>query len=128
MPVRIHLKRVYEPAGDADGTRVLVDRVWPRGLTKAEADVALWLREVAPSSELRKWFGHDPARWPEFRRRYREELADNPALVRLEELARSGPLTLVYGARDEEHNQAVVLVELLGEKLGAATGAGPGGS
>jgi uncharacterized protein YeaO (DUF488 family) len=111
----IRIKRAYEPASSADGIRVLVDRLWPRGLKKADAHVAQWLKDVAPSNELRKWFGHDPARWEEFRRRYEAELAGKSDLLgELRELAKkSGPLTLVYSAHDEAHNQAVVLRDRL---------------
>lgn len=110
----ITIKRVYEKPAKSDGKRVLVDRVWPRGLTKDKAAVDVWLKDIAPSSELRKWFGHDPKRWDEFRRRYREELKDRDACVKaLRELTRDGPVTLVYGARDEQHNQAVVLRDVL---------------
>ncbi|MGH8217914.1 MAG: DUF488 domain-containing protein [Steroidobacteraceae bacterium] len=110
----IRIKRAYEPASAADGTRILVDRIWPRGVKKADAHVKQWLKEVAPSTELRKWFGHDPARWEEFRRRYEAELArKRDLLAELRELAKSGPLTLVYSAHDEAHNQAVVLRDRL---------------
>ncbi len=110
----IRIKRAYEPPSAADGTRVLVDRLWPRGLKKADAHVAQWVKEVAPSNELRKWFGHDPARWEEFRRRYEAELASKRELLgELRELAKNGPLTLVYSAHDEAHNQAVVLRDRL---------------
>jgi uncharacterized protein YeaO (DUF488 family) len=110
----IRIKRAYEQPSSADGTRVLVDRLWPRGLKKADAHIAQWLKEVAPSNELRKWFGHDPARWEEFRRRYEAELADKGDLLgELRELAKDGPLTLVYSAHDEAHNQAVVLRDRL---------------
>lgn len=110
----IRLKRAYEPPSPDDGRRVLVDRLWPRGLSKADAAIDSWLKEIAPSTELRRWFNHDPLRWTEFRDRYRAELGSHAGL--LEELrarARDGPLTLVYGARDELHNDAVVLRELL---------------
>jgi uncharacterized protein YeaO (DUF488 family) len=110
----IQLKRVYEEPTKSDGTRILVDRLWPRGLTKEEAHIDLWLKEVAPTDDLRKWFGHDPARWPEFRARYRAELKRNPEqLALLRQALAKGPATIVYGAKDEEHNQAVVLHELL---------------
>ena len=110
----IKIKRVYEPRDGGDGFRVLVDRVWPRGVTKEKAAVDLWLKEVAPSTELRKWFGHDPQRWDEFRARYRAELEAQPALIeQLRERAGKGALTLVYSAHDEAHNQAVVLKEVL---------------
>lgn len=110
----IKIKRVYDTRSDDDGFRVLVDRVWPRGLTKEKAAVDLWLKEVAPSTDLRKWFGHDPQRWDEFRARYRAELDARPMLVdQLREQASKGPLTLVYSAHDEAHNQAVALREVL---------------
>ena len=110
----IQLKRVYEEPAKSDGTRILVDRLWPRGLTKEKAHIDLWLKEVAPTDDLRKWFGHDPARWPEFRARYRAELKHNhEQLTLLRQALNKGPATLVYGAKDEEHNQAVVLHELL---------------
>ena len=112
---QIGLKRAYDPPAADDGARVLVDRLWPRGVSKAEARLDLWLKTVAPSADLRRWFDHQPERWPEFRRRYREELAANPALDELRRLAAAGPLTLVYGARDREHNDAVVLAEVLDE-------------
>lgn len=110
----VTIKRAYDPPSPRDGTRVLVDRLWPRGVKKAEAHIAQWMKEIAPSNELRKWFGHDPERWDEFRRRYKAELAGKREVVgELRELARQGPLTLVYSARDEAHNQAVVLREML---------------
>jgi len=113
-PMTIQLKRVYEEPAKSDGTRILVDRLWPRGLTKEKAHIDLWLKEVAPTDDLRKWFGHDPARWPEFRARYRAELKRNhEQLTLLRQALAKGPATLVYGAKDEEHNQAVVLHELL---------------
>ncbi len=113
----IKIKRVYEPPDPSDGRRVLVDRVWPRGVTKEKAHVDEWLKEIGPSTELRKWFGHDPSRWDEFRTRYRAELTQKPELLKLREEARGGTLTLVYSARDTEHNQAVVLQELLEERV-----------
>ncbi|UNX55166.1 DUF488 domain-containing protein [Georgenia sp. TF02-10] len=110
----VRLARVYDPAPDDGGYRVLVDRVWPRGVRKADARIDRWLKEVGPSTELRRWFGHDPARFAEFAERYRAELAGNPAWDELEQLAREHPdLTLVYGAKDAEHNQAVVLAGML---------------
>lgn len=110
----INLKRVYEEPKGTDGQRVLVDRLWPRGLTKERAKVDLWLKEIAPSAELRKWFGHDPAKWAEFKRRYSAELRANAEPVaQLKAEAKKGPVTLVYGAKDEEHNDAVVLMEWL---------------
>lgn len=110
----IRLKRAYDPPAGDDGTRVLVERLWPRGLSKERAALDLWLKEVAPSPELRRWYGHDPQKWPEFRRRYREELrAKETEVERLAELARRGPVTFVYAARDTERNSATVLKELL---------------
>ncbi len=109
----ISLKRAYEEAAKTDGTRVLVDRLWPRGVTKDEADIDLWAKEVAPSTQLRKWFGHDPEKWPEFQKKYRDELKDNPALSEIKKLSLEGHVTLIYGAKDELHNQALVLKELL---------------
>jgi uncharacterized protein YeaO (DUF488 family) len=110
----IQLRRAYEPAEPGDGFRVLVDRIWPRGLKKEEAAIDLWLKDVAPSSELRKWFGHDPAKWDEFRKRYARELDRNPDVVRfLQEKSRSGTLTLVFAAKDAEHSNAAALKEYL---------------
>ncbi|WP_329741977.1 DUF488 domain-containing protein [Dyella sp. A6] len=106
----ISIKRVYEPAERSDGVRVLVDRLWPRGLKKEDAAVDLWLRELAPSAALRGWFGHDPARWEGFRHRYASELDDQVDLWRpLAQQSRRQRVTLLFGARDEEHNNAVVL-------------------
>jgi uncharacterized protein YeaO (DUF488 family) len=106
----ISLKRVYEKPSRDDGLRILVDRLWPRGLTKKRAAVDLWLKEVAPSPELRKWFGHDPARWQEFKKRYWAELRDKKAAVNLlRQKSREGTITLVYAARNEEHNGALAL-------------------
>lgn len=112
----IVLKRAYEPAEPGDGSRVLVDRLWPRGVSKADAKLDAWMKAIAPSAELRTWFGHDPARWDEFRVRYRRELdAHRDLLADLRARARRGRLTLVYSARDEAHNDAVVLrARLLG--------------
>jgi uncharacterized protein YeaO (DUF488 family) len=111
------VKRVYDAPADDDGVRVLVDRVWPRGLSKEKARIDHWLKEVAPSTALREWFGHDPARWTEFRRRYRAELKQTPEpLKALHSLVRGKPTTLLYGARDKQHNQAVVLAEILEER------------
>jgi uncharacterized protein YeaO (DUF488 family) len=110
----IHLKRVYEEPSKNDGLRVLVERLWPRGLTKERAAVELWLKDVAPSPELRKWFGHDPARWEQFQERYQRELRGKKDAVRLlKQKAIDGTLTLVYAARDEEHNGALVLKRFL---------------
>jgi len=112
--MKLQVKRVYEAPGKTDGFRLLVDRLWPRGLTKEQARVDLWLREIGPSNELRQWFSHDPAKWDEFRRRYAEELVDRPELVeQVRQQARQGPVTLVYGAKDEAHNQAVALKQFL---------------
>jgi len=110
----LKLKRSYEPAADADGTRLLVDRLWPRGISKANAALAGWLKDIAPTADLRKWFGHDPQRWPEFRRRYRAELQEHAGqLAELRRQARNGPVTLVYSAKDQTHNHAVVLRDVL---------------
>ena len=112
----VRMKRAYDPAEPRDGYRVLVDRLWPRGVSKERARLDEWARELAPSAELRTWFGHDPERFAEFERRYRAELtAHEEKLDELRRRAREGALTLVYGARDEEHNDAVVLAELLRE-------------
>src|SRR4051812_33728896 len=106
----VRLKRAYDPPADADGYRVLIDRLWPRGVRREDAALDEWARELAPSAELRGWFGHDPARFAEFRRRYTTELAAQEAKLReLRRRAREGTVTLVYGARDTEHNDAVVL-------------------
>jgi uncharacterized protein YeaO (DUF488 family) len=109
----IDIRRVYAPPTAKEGRRVLVDRVWPRGVKKAELGDVVWLKDVAPTTGLRKWFGHDPARWSEFRRLYFAELDANPAVDQLRELAGKGHLTLLYGARDETHNQAAALAEYL---------------
>ena len=110
----IRIKRVYDPPAEDDGVRVLVDRLWPRGVRKEDAAVTLWLKDIAPSTELRKWFGHDPARWAEFGRRYRAELKHNEeAVAHLVALSARGPVTLVYGAHDVEHNHALVLAGYL---------------
>jgi len=116
MPVRT--KRIYEDPDPEDGTRVLVDRLWPRGVSKEEAQLDGWMQEVAPSDDLREWFDHDPDRWDEFSERYRDELDDRSELVdRLLECAQSGTLTLLYAAADEEHNNAVVLADYLTHRL-----------
>jgi uncharacterized protein YeaO (DUF488 family) len=112
----IVLKRVYDEPAPDDGTRVLVERLWPRGFSKERAHINLWLKEVAPSHKLRTWFGHDPEKFAEFRRRYETELASGPgqeALAMLRELVKQGPLTLVFAAHDTEHTNAVVLRDLL---------------
>jgi uncharacterized protein YeaO (DUF488 family) len=110
----VRLKRVYEPAAPDDGVRVLVDRLWPRGLRKADAAIDRWMKDIAPSTELRRWFGHDPKRWPAFHRRYSQELLQQAvAIDELRELARDGQVTLVFAAHDEAHNDAVVLRDAL---------------
>ena len=114
--MHVAIKRAYEAPAPTDGARVLVDRLWPRGLSKARARVDLWLRDVAPSTELRKWYSHDPAKFAAFRERYLHELEREPgraALDQLRELARKGPVTLIFGARDGEHSEAAVLQDLL---------------
>lgn len=112
----IRVKRVYDPPEPADGCRILVDRIWPRGLSRERAAVDLWLRDAAPSDALRKWYAHEPARWPEFKRRYRRELEDRPAaLEEIRARAREGTVTLLYAASDRERNNAVALAEFLGE-------------
>jgi uncharacterized protein YeaO (DUF488 family) len=108
--MQIQVKRAYEKPGDGDGFRVLVDRVWPRGINKDELRLDSWQKEIAPSTELRKWFGHDPEKWDEFRRRYFVELDGRKQLLaNLLSVVKNGRLTLVYGAKDEEHNNAVAL-------------------
>jgi len=110
----VRIKRIYDPLSPEDGKRVLVDRIWPRGIKKGNARIDEWLKDLAPSTELRKWFGHDPAKWEEFRTRYLAELSGcGEALERLRQEAREGTLTLVYAARDMEHNNAVALKDLL---------------
>jgi uncharacterized protein YeaO (DUF488 family) len=118
----VRLKRAYEPPAPDDGTRILVDRLWPRGVRKADAALDHWAKDLAPSTALRKWFAHDPARWQEFRVRYAEEARQHDYQLRqLRALARTGPITLVYSARDEVHNDAVVLKDiLLGRKTKSA--------
>jgi len=112
----VKLKRIYLAPALEDGVRILVERLWPRGLRKEDAAVDLWLKEVAPSPELRTWFGHDPAKWEEFQRRYRQELAAKPDLLKmLRQKVREGPVTFVYAARDEAHNAALALKKFLEE-------------
>ncbi|HLH60035.1 MAG TPA: DUF488 domain-containing protein [Ktedonobacteraceae bacterium] len=114
--ITVAIKRVYDQPEPGDGTRVLVERLWPRGLSKERAKVDTWLKEVAPSNDLRKWFGHDPEKFPEFRRRYEAELqseSGQAALAKLRDLAGQGKVTLVFAAHDSEHNNAVVLRDLL---------------
>ena len=118
MPVTI--KRAYEKPGAGDGLRILVDGLWPRGLTKAALKISAWEKAIAPSKGLRVWYGHDPRKWPEFRRRYREELEESPRKEALDELVRvagQGNLTLVFGARDAEHSNAAVLAEVIQSEL-----------
>lgn len=111
---RVSIKRAYAEPASSDGTRILVDRLWPRGLTKEKAKVDIWLKEVAPSNELRKWFAHDPARWAEFQSRYKNELKScGEPLALLRQKAAAGHITLLFGARDEEHNEAVILKKIL---------------
>ena len=118
--MRICIKRVYEAASPDDGERILVDRLWPRGLSKEKAAIDIWEKDVAPSAALRKWFGHDPDKFDDFRNKYRKELEDNPAIKRLEDmihhLGKDKKVTLLFGAKDETHNQAAVLKEYLDSK------------
>ena len=110
----VKLKRAYEAPAPDDGMRILVDRLWPRGLSKQRAAIDQWMKDISPSTELRKWFGHDSSRWDEFRRRYVKEVHQHPQLLeQLRSLARKGPITLVYSARDEAHNDAVELRHLI---------------
>lgn len=114
MTRAIAIKRVYEEAKESDGRRILVDRLWPRGLSKEKARIDVWLKDVAPSNELRKWFAHDATKWVEFQKRYAAELKGNPGpLAMLKQEVKKGPVTLLYGAHDEEHNQAVALEKML---------------
>ncbi|MGE5537208.1 MAG: DUF488 domain-containing protein [Gemmatimonas sp.] len=118
---RIALKRVYEPAGKDDGTRILVDRLWPRGLKTEKAKIDLWLRDIAPTDELRKWFHHDPDNWPQFRKWYRQEIGRRPDLLQpIKEALEHGDVTLLYAAKDEARNNAVVLKERLEKGLEAS--------
>jgi len=116
MPVRI--KRVYDAPSKEDGERILVDRLWPRGLSKEKAHLDEWMKDIAPTPALRQWFGHKPERWEEFLARYRQELKGNPLLDDLRRRVAAGTVTLLYGARDEKRNQAVVLAGILDEKPG----------
>jgi uncharacterized protein YeaO (DUF488 family) len=114
IAANIKLKRAYDPPAVSDGKRILIDRLWPRGIKKADAAIDEWLKELAPSTALRKWFGHDQARWQEFRRRYGEELhLHSGQLDRLRSLAQRGPITLIFSARDEAHNNAAVVRDVL---------------
>jgi len=110
----IKIKRIYDPASSKDGKRILVDRLWPRGIRKDEARIDEWLKDIAPSNELRKWFSHDPSKWQEFKKRYEKELQnESDMLERIREMARTGVITLLFAAKDIEHNNAVVLEEIL---------------
>ncbi|GHE48051.1 hypothetical protein GCM10019059_03540 [Camelimonas fluminis] len=126
MPPDIRLKRIYEPASEADGARILVDRLWPRGVRKEDAHLTLWMKEIAPSPELRKWFCHDPALFGEFTFRYQAELdANHAAVAQIADYLKHGPVTLLYAAHDPAHNQAVVLADYLRTSLmGVAAGDG----
>lgn len=122
LPANIALKRAYDPPDEADGVRVLVDRLWPRGLTKTSAAIDQWAKDLTPSTELRKWFHHDPDHWDEFRRRYLAELKDKGGeLEALRKLAQAGPITLIYAARDTPHLHVTVLRDVL---LGASAKTG----
>lgn len=115
--MQAQIKRVYEEPSEDDGKRILIDRLWPRGLTKEKAKIDVWLKDIAPSTQLRQWFGHDPQKWREFKRRYQGELEKNMTIVsQLVELLKKGNVTLVYGAKDKEHDDAVVLKEYLEKK------------
>lgn len=117
--MKILVKRIYEPADESDGFRVLVDRLWPRGMSKARAALDLWLPDLGPTTGLRQWFNHDPARWKEFCVRYRAELRDRKRLLdMIRQRAQEGPLTLLYSARDEQWNQAVVLQRVVKQSTG----------
>jgi uncharacterized protein YeaO (DUF488 family) len=116
----VQVKRVYEAPEESDGFRILTDRLWPRGISKEKAALGIWDKSIAPSTELRKWFGHDPEKFEKFKKRYAEELSGNPDTEKFISLIReelqNGPVTLLYGAKDEIHNQAVVLKEFLKDK------------
>jgi uncharacterized protein YeaO (DUF488 family) len=113
--VTVKIKRIYEVPNSEDGTRILVDRLWPRGVKKEDVQIDLWLKDISLSSDLRKWFGHDPKRWPQFRAKYIQELGfKNEDLSVIIRAASEGPVTLIYAARDENHNQAVILQEMVG--------------
>ncbi len=125
MRARIQLKRAYEPPAREDGVRLLVDRLWPRGMKKEALVADAWMKEVAPTAELRRWFGHEASRWEEFRRRYRKELDANPSSWKpILEAARHGTVTLLYSARDTVHNSAALLCEYLAERQAARPAAG----
>ena len=113
----LHIKRIYEPADEGDGIRILVDRLWPRGISKTEARIDAWLKDIAPSPDLRRWFGHDPNKWSEFRRRYEDELEKNlRAVDELRKHIDQSTATLLYGARDNEHNHAIVLKDFISKR------------
>jgi uncharacterized protein YeaO (DUF488 family) len=115
--MKLKIKRVYEDPEDSDGFRILVDRIWPRGLAKEKAGIDLWLKEIAPSTELRKWFGHDPKKWDDFKKKYEEEMDEKQEeLSIIKQQIKKGSVTLVYGAKDELHNQAEVIFEKLKRK------------
>lgn len=115
--MKLKIKRVYEDPEDSDGFRILVDRIWPRGLAKETAGIDLWLKEIAPSTELRKWFGHDPKKWDDFKKKYEEEMDEKQEeLSIIKQQIKKGSVTLVYGAKDELHNQAEVIFEKLKRK------------
>ncbi len=119
--MKIFVKRVYEKPAKSDGLRVLVDRLWPRGLTKKAAKIDVWLKGIAPSDELRQWFGHDPAKWAQFKRRYFDELSAHPEEVdKLAEMAKAGSLTLLYSTKETEHNNAIALKEFLEKSFNRA--------
>jgi uncharacterized protein YeaO (DUF488 family) len=121
--VSIRLKRAYDVPALEDGLRILVERLWPRGLSKERAAVDRWAKDLAPSAELRRWYGHDEDKWPEFKRRYRAELRERPdELAELRRLARAGPVTFVYGSRETEHNSAAVLRKVVEESPGRKPG------
>ena len=112
----VKIKRVYEPASAEDGKRILIDRLWPRGMKKEEAKIDEWLKEIAPSTELRKWFAHDPEKWQEFKKRYRQELKDKAEILeRLRKEAQKETVTFLFSAHDTEHNNAVALKEVIGQ-------------
>lgn len=114
MSKKLHIKRAYEAPTADDGDRYLVDRLWPRGIKKENLEIVDWIKDLGPSTELRKWFGHDPVRWEEFQKRYRKELSEKQELFKpILASLKKGPVTLVYSAKDEEHNQAVVLYKLI---------------
>ena len=114
----IYLKRVYDKVDIRDGTRILIDKLWPRGVRRSTSNIDLWLKEVGPSDDLRKWFAHENDKWPEFRRRYEQELKKNPAFEKLVDIALStDPITLLYAASDKEHNNGVVLFKMLNKRI-----------